>query len=52
MSALAALLAGLGGGWAACYLLVARRVRGRAEWWLRAYAEGQQRPRVDMRRPW
>lgn len=50
MSALAALLAGLGAGWVGCYLLVARRVRVRAEWWLRAYETHQRQ--ADLRRPW
>ena len=50
MNAVAALLVGLSFGWTACYVLIARTFRRRAEWWLRAYAEGQQR--VDLRRPW
>lgn len=49
MIAVAGLLVGLVGGWAGCYLIVTQRVRRRAEWWLTAYAEGQQRP---VRRPW
>jgi hypothetical protein len=42
-------MAGAGFGWAGCYLLIARPFRSRAEWWLRAYAEGQN---SNPRRPW
>lgn len=59
MSGLVGILVGLAGGWVACYVLVGRRVRQRAEWWLTVferYAEGQhamqQRAMRDTRRPW